>query len=1051
MNQDKKIYEIGTNFTDISKLEGDSFFAYEHNRSIVYMYAPFASTNVVKARFVYEKYWNSENILLPPLKLCLLVTDTEEIDAVMLNQTQKDGYYLWKYIVPQSITGINVSGSNMGVRLSFQRGQIADNDDNIGTEYYATENETQINTALILKYVTNATVPAVTGNFVNVLQGTSNDFLSWEYDGADFIKQTTLLDGQIIGETNAYADTIKPTQINASEVIDRDVTEDILQEIADINTTLNGITGTQAGLMAKENYDTVSDNYTVDKALQVSNVGVGGSDTISAATIALHNSYTNQDVTIGANPTFGRVVMTELRLNGNVEVGSQTWNNTELAIDTIINSEVTLQNGRELLKLGRNTSGVTITNGSVVAIIGSVGNVAEIELLDITDADQSFKVIGTATEDIDNNSVGNINLIGRVRGLQTQAWGEGTILYAGVNGELTDACPAKGNRCVLMAVVETSNNGNGVIWQFPRPLPFIGELSDVDTSTAVEGDLIKKNASGVFVPYNIGTALDNQKFSKTGFPVDITDKVTMELNPTTKIFTMTVSEDIDYYVSNEKYTFLASAPKTIDLTTIIGVNGSNGYFITLDENESLIASVTVWDLRADDVCTIAELYWNDTDEYRVNCAYELHTYEMSAVDHYNAHFTVGTKKVNGLSVTQTAAAETLDITAGKIMDEDIVIQILNGTLGSAQFTQELAPLKAYKYYRLGASEIYREEYDSSVALLQGGNPKLNPFDGSVYTLEDAQNNRYYAMWVVLTTDVEAPVQLWVGQKEAELLNNAIEENGLASMNFGAIPIQEIEVAYRVMVQRSGAGYTIEQIDSFADVGVGVGQDPATSHGSLSGLGDDDHTQYHNNTRGDARYPLIAITDGLDTDKKDKDITGLTSVVLADLDLMEVWDTTAGETKKSTMADIASYVGGETGVFVPSGDYKDDGLGANKTAFVTDFDVAVVTNADVKVDIKAPLDGQIIRVTLPTITSSEDLALSTDDGSTFYDVLVNGTAIAGTVLSGMSIEAKFNGTNWILKGDVPIDYQENVSSVLYTTFDKVGVVDYGTPNIDDVDG
>lgn len=27
------------------------------------------------------------------------------------------------------------------------------------------------------------------------------------------------------------------------------------------------------------------------------------------------------------------------------------------------------------------------------------------------------------------------------------------------------------------------------------------------------------------------------------------------------------------------------------------------------------------------------------------------------------------------------------------------------------------------------------------------------------------------------------------------------------------------------------------------------------HGGLTGLGDDDHTQYHNNTRGDARYPV----------------------------------------------------------------------------------------------------------------------------------------------------------------------------------------------------
>ena len=32
---------------------------------------------------------------------------------------------------------------------------------------------------------------------------------------------------------------------------------------------------------------------------------------------------------------------------------------------------------------------------------------------------------------------------------------------------------------------------------------------------------------------------------------------------------------------------------------------------------------------------------------------------------------------------------------------------------------------------------------------------------------------------------------------------------------------------------------------------------STDHGALTGLADDDHTQYHNNTRGDARYSLLA--------------------------------------------------------------------------------------------------------------------------------------------------------------------------------------------------
>lgn len=49
-------------------------------------------------------------------------------------------------------------------------------------------------------------------------------------------------------------------------------------------------------------------------------------------------------------------------------------------------------------------------------------------------------------------------------------------------------------------------------------------------------------------------------------------------------------------------------------------------------------------------------------------------------------------------------------------------------------------------------------------------------------------------------------------------------------------------------------------------GGGGGGGGVTDHGALTGLGDDDHTQYHNDTRGDARYVplarLVATGDGL---------------------------------------------------------------------------------------------------------------------------------------------------------------------------------------------
>jgi len=47
--------------------------------------------------------------------------------------------------------------------------------------------------------------------------------------------------------------------------------------------------------------------------------------------------------------------------------------------------------------------------------------------------------------------------------------------------------------------------------------------------------------------------------------------------------------------------------------------------------------------------------------------------------------------------------------------------------------------------------------------------------------------------------------------------------------------------------------------ALADMGIsgGGGGGGVTDHGALTGLADDDHAQYHNNSRGDARYSLLA--------------------------------------------------------------------------------------------------------------------------------------------------------------------------------------------------
>jgi hypothetical protein len=44
-------------------------------------------------------------------------------------------------------------------------------------------------------------------------------------------------------------------------------------------------------------------------------------------------------------------------------------------------------------------------------------------------------------------------------------------------------------------------------------------------------------------------------------------------------------------------------------------------------------------------------------------------------------------------------------------------------------------------------------------------------------------------------------------------------------------------------------------DKFLKVAGGVLVEAEADHGNVAGLADDDHPQYHNNTRGDARYIL----------------------------------------------------------------------------------------------------------------------------------------------------------------------------------------------------
>jgi hypothetical protein len=73
----------------------------------------------------------------------------------------------------------------------------------------------------------------------------------------------------------------------------------------------------------------------------------------------------------------------------------------------------------------------------------------------------------------------------------------------------------------------------------------------------------------------------------------------------------------------------------------------------------------------------------------------------------------------------------------------------------------------------------------------------------------------------------------------------------------------------------------ERVQDALTTAVGGEGDPGgtSDHGELDGLSDDDHTQYHNNTRGDSRYYTKAIADAL-FQPLDTDLTTLAAGITA---------------------------------------------------------------------------------------------------------------------------------------------------------------------------
>ena len=145
----------------------------------------------------------------------------------------------------------------------------------------------------------------------------------------------------------------------------------------------------------------------------------------------------------------------------------------------------------------RNTTGATLTKGTVVYITGATGQLPTVSKAIASSDATSAQTLGVMSADLANNSNGNVTIIGLVTDVDTSAFSDGQQLYLSgtVAGGYTATKPYAPTHLVYIAVVEYAHPVHGKLFVKVQNGYELDELHNVSAQTPSNGQTIIYNAS----------------------------------------------------------------------------------------------------------------------------------------------------------------------------------------------------------------------------------------------------------------------------------------------------------------------------------------------------------------------------------------------------------------------------------------------------------------------------------------------------------------------------------------------------------------------------
>jgi hypothetical protein len=291
----------------------------------------------------------------------------------------------------------------------------------------------------------------------------------------------------------------------------------------------------------------------------------------------------------------GDVIITSAANNDVLKYNGSNWVNTQLYTGTVAQyidgtgayqTFPTLLSSDRLVTNVRNTSGATITKGTVVYLNGSSGTLPTIAKAQANAESTSTGTYGVVQDNIANNANGYVVVIGNLTALDTSAYNAGDILWLSptVAGGYTTTKPVAPNHAVYVGIVTRSSNTQGTIEVKIQNGYELDELHNVLITSVANNDvLVYETASSLW---------KNKAFSTLS--TDTLDSVTGRGNTTTN--DITVGSVTAAGLSN-----LLGQIKTFVSTgnTYIGASPASatdaGYKLDVNGTVRISNDLTMWD------------------------------------------------------------------------------------------------------------------------------------------------------------------------------------------------------------------------------------------------------------------------------------------------------------------------------------------------------------------------------------------------------------------------------------------------------------------------